>query len=203
MAKKVTLQQLERLCAEGRDDELLLALKQSRFEDLRALLGALGVKVRTKEYAVYRSKDDHVQLLAEVLQRKAAGVDAPAVPVEVTPVKRNIDDDDDGLEPSEEQPPPPQQQLQVPPPQQMPPKRSAVDRVGGFLVAGTPMSSQDAERAYLVQCINIVDDALTNAETKKEHVPGLKRTLTCELAYFVKRLKRIQEKDVNEDDDKA
>ncbi|KAE8994590.1 hypothetical protein PR003_g17708 [Phytophthora rubi] len=196
MAKKVTLQQLERLCAEGRDDELLLALKQSRFEDLRALLGALGVKVRTKEYAAYRSKDDHVQLLAEVLQRKAAGVDAPLVPREVTPVKRSIDDDD-GLEPSEEQPPQQQQQLQVPP------KRSAVDRVGGFLVAGTPMSSKDAERAYLVQCINIVDDALTNAEAKKDHVPGLKRTLTCELAYFVKRLKRIQEKDVIEDDDKA
>ncbi|EGZ12958.1 hypothetical protein PHYSODRAFT_454817, partial [Phytophthora sojae] len=70
--KKATLEQLERLCADRKDDELQLALKQSRFEDLRAFLGALGVKVRSKAYAGYRNKEDHVQLLTEVLQRKVA-----------------------------------------------------------------------------------------------------------------------------------
>ncbi|GMF48576.1 unnamed protein product [Phytophthora fragariaefolia] len=186
MAKRATLPQLERLCAEGRDDELLSALQQSRFEDLRAFLGALGVKVRTKEYAAYRSKEDHVQLLAEVLQRKVGRGGTAVVPTKVTPVKRSIDEDD-GEEEAPQRGEASQRQLQS--------NHSVVDRVGGFLVAGTPMSSRDVERAYIVQCINIVDGALTTAASRKEHVPDLKRTLTCELAYFVKRLKCIQEKD--------
>ncbi|KAG6614882.1 uncharacterized protein IUM83_08742 [Phytophthora cinnamomi] len=190
MAKRLTLQQLERLCADGKHEELLAALRLSRFEDLRSFLGALGVKVRTRAYAAYRSKEDHVQLLADVLQRKmAADGEAPAATREVTPEKGSVDEEEDDDLAEEPQLPPspllPQQQG----------RSGAVDRVGGFLVAGAPMSSKDAERAYLVQCIHIVDDALTNVESKKEHVPGQKRALICELAYFVKRLKRIQEED--------
>ncbi|KAF1779177.1 hypothetical protein GQ600_27577 [Phytophthora cactorum] len=70
-----------------------------------------------------------------------------------------------------------------------------VDGVGGFIVNGPLTPNRDAERVYVVSCINYTGSVLANVESRKEQVPGLKRTLARELTYYVKRLKRIQEED--------
>ncbi|KAG7380749.1 hypothetical protein PHYPSEUDO_006803 [Phytophthora pseudosyringae] len=175
-ATKITLVQLQQLAAEGEKDDLQTALSQCLFSDLRAYLNALGVKVRTKQYEEVRSKEDHVALLAQVLANKA-GSDIPHALKTCSHVKLN------GKKPVETNQS----------------ASGAVDGVATFLAA---MSGKDAERVHLVNCINLAGYALASTESRKEHVPGLERALACELTFYVKRLKRIQEND-EEDGDNA
>ncbi|KAF1786867.1 hypothetical protein GQ600_25924 [Phytophthora cactorum] len=166
VAVKLTLAQLEELATEGKMGELHSALNQCLFSDLRDYLNALGVKVRTKQYEDVHSKEDHVKLLAQVLlKKKAMAFDKSQM--------------HNGEGPTEE-------------------KQSeslTVDGVGGFIVNGPLTPNRDAERVYVVSCINYTGSVLSNVESRKEQVPGLKRTLARELTYYVKRLKRIQEED--------
>ncbi|KAG3089677.1 hypothetical protein PI124_g7565 [Phytophthora idaei] len=175
VAVELTLAQLEELATEGKMGELHSVLNQCLFSDLRDYLNALGVKVRTKQYENVHSKEDHVKLLAQVLLKKEGnGVRQVADAVQAcNHLKSN------GEGPTEE-------------------KQSeslTVDGVGGFIVNGPLTPNRDVERVYVVSCINYTGSVLANVESRKEQVPGLKRTLARELTYYVKRLKRIQEED--------
>ncbi|KAL4111098.1 hypothetical protein PRIC1_002779 [Phytophthora ramorum] len=177
---KVTLRQLERLSAEGRKDELKAALTHCRFDDLRKFLNTLDVKVRSKQYAAYRSKEDHVELLIQVLEKRTTG--EVEIEAEVPPQPEEVEEAEEDFACTEEDPELEQSQ------------RRTVNGLGAFSdVGAATSSSKDTERVFLVQCINVTSDVLTNVASKKEQVPDLKRALTCELAYYVKRLKRIQD----------
>jgi hypothetical protein len=189
-AKKATLAQLQALAASGELEELKTVLTQCRFEELRKFLNEMGVRVRSKAYAEYRTKEDHVALLAEVLAKDTT-TDAAAVVTVVTPVAKRMR----LAEPSRkgrDAPAAGRKGKQS--------DCSTVACVDELLGTDASWDSKYAERARLVQCINTAEDALAKAERKEEAVRDLKRTLTCELAYYVKRLKRIQESD---DDEKA
>ncbi|GMF65883.1 unnamed protein product [Phytophthora lilii] len=173
MARKATLEQLQQLCSEGRARELQAAAESCRFDDLRTHLTALGVKVRTKEYAAYRTKEDLVDLLLEVLEKKAE--------------EERRDDTRRRLQADETSSNDGSNVAAVTPPQRT--EHREVNSVG----AGAAAPSEDAERMHLIQCVIAVSDALTKAASQ-EHVPGLKRALTNEMAHYAKRLKHIQDR---------
>ncbi|KAF4027667.1 hypothetical protein GN244_ATG20705 [Phytophthora infestans] len=70
-----------------------------------------------------------------------------------------------------------------------------VNSVRRFAANGIPAVNWDAQRTYVVSCINYTRCVLANVQSSKEQVPEVERALVQEMAYYAKRLKRIEEQD--------
>ncbi|RLN51377.1 hypothetical protein BBJ29_000677 [Phytophthora kernoviae] len=85
----VTLELLERLSDEGKTPELQQAIKWCSTKLIRSFFGALGVRVRSKEYAAYHTKASYSELLTQLLAVKTASKGlATTPPIVVTPTTR-------------------------------------------------------------------------------------------------------------------
>ncbi|KAG1689407.1 hypothetical protein DVH05_002208 [Phytophthora capsici] len=88
----VTLEFLQSLSDMGKKEALQSAMSWCSTKELRSFCGGMGVRVRSKEYAVYHTKAGYTELLTQLLRSKSATkgitVGPPPAPIVVAPVKR-------------------------------------------------------------------------------------------------------------------
>ncbi|KAL3660885.1 hypothetical protein V7S43_013902 [Phytophthora oleae] len=88
----VTLEFLQSLSDTGKKEALQSAMSWCSTKELRSFCGGMGVRVRSKEYAVYHSKAGYTELLTQLLRARSATkgitVGPTPAPIVVTPVKR-------------------------------------------------------------------------------------------------------------------
>ncbi|KAG7380439.1 hypothetical protein PHYPSEUDO_007213 [Phytophthora pseudosyringae] len=91
--RRLRLEQLQRLCDDGKRAELHDSIATYSTKELRTLCGGFGVPAQSKEYAAYQSKAGYSELLVKLLEAKtasSAGLTEAAdfVPVAGTPSGR-------------------------------------------------------------------------------------------------------------------
>lgn len=65
------LEYLQRLSGEEKNEELQIAIMQCSCKELRSFIGLLGIRVRSKDYAIYTNKAGYADLLFQILTGKA------------------------------------------------------------------------------------------------------------------------------------
>lgn len=70
--RRLRLEQLQRLCDDGKRAELHSAIATYSTKELRTLCGGFGVPAQSKEYAAYQSKAGYSELLIKLLEARAA-----------------------------------------------------------------------------------------------------------------------------------
>eukprot|EP00644_Phytophthora_capsici_P007623 jgi/Phyca11/537043/estExt2_fgenesh1_pg.C_PHYCAscaffold_720009 len=68
----VTLEFLQSLSDMGKKEALQSAMSWCSTKELRSFCGGMGVRVRSKEYAVYHTKAGYTELLTQLLRSKSA-----------------------------------------------------------------------------------------------------------------------------------
>ncbi|KAK1931519.1 hypothetical protein P3T76_012848 [Phytophthora citrophthora] len=88
----VTLEFLQSLSDTGKKEALQSAMSWCSTKELRSFCGGMGVRVRSKEYAIYHTKAGYTELLTQLLRAKSAtkgiAVGSSPASIVVTPVKR-------------------------------------------------------------------------------------------------------------------
>ncbi|POM66256.1 Hypothetical protein PHPALM_17913 [Phytophthora palmivora] len=70
--RRLRLEQLQRLCDEGKREALQSIIATYSTKELRTLCGGFGVPAQSKEYAAYQSKAGYSELLVKLLDAKTA-----------------------------------------------------------------------------------------------------------------------------------
>ncbi|ETI45041.1 hypothetical protein F443_10309 [Phytophthora nicotianae P1569] len=70
--RRLRLEQLQRLCDDGKRAELQSTIATYSTKELRTLCGGFGVPAQSKEYAAYQSKAGYSELLIKLLEAKTA-----------------------------------------------------------------------------------------------------------------------------------
>ncbi|KAG2784275.1 hypothetical protein PC129_g9513 [Phytophthora cactorum] len=88
--RRLRLEQLQRLCEDGKRAELQSTIATYSTKELRTLCGGFGVPAQSKEYAAYQSKAGYSELLVKLLEAKAASSTGLTefVPINATPSGR-------------------------------------------------------------------------------------------------------------------
>ncbi|KAG6966075.1 hypothetical protein JG688_00006946 [Phytophthora aleatoria] len=88
--RRLRLEQLQRLCKDGKRAELQSTIATYSTKELRTLCGGFGVPAQSKEYAAYQSKAGYSELLVKLLEAKAARSTGLTefVPINATPSGR-------------------------------------------------------------------------------------------------------------------
>jgi hypothetical protein len=90
--QKVTLEFLQRLSDDGKQEALQSAMAWCSTKELRSFCGGMGVRVRSKEYAAYHTKAGYTELLLQLLRTQSASkglaVGPAPPPLVLTPVER-------------------------------------------------------------------------------------------------------------------
>ncbi|KAI9984450.1 hypothetical protein PInf_005798 [Phytophthora infestans] len=87
--RRLRLEQLQRLCDDGKRAELHSAIATYSTKELRTLCGGFGVPAQSKEYAAYQSKAGYSELLIKLLEARAARTGLTEfVPINATPSGR-------------------------------------------------------------------------------------------------------------------
>ncbi|KAE9030401.1 hypothetical protein PR003_g10355 [Phytophthora rubi] len=88
----VTLEFLQGLSDSGKKEALQAAMAWCSTKELRSFCSGMGVRVRSKQYAVYHTKAGYTELLTQLLRAKSAGdgitVGPAPPPIALAPVQR-------------------------------------------------------------------------------------------------------------------